>query len=134
MSGISCFAQQDREARKVAVKVSHAFTHRLAPLDRQNLLNGKLYLTVENTGYGPDFEHHSFKSFTGLQRWIKKQETPQGIPWRVVGDSPIRCRRGLCTMSLLDGQMQHSHVFLTKMWYGRVNRRVYVRRLYIMYG
>lgn len=124
---------QDQQARKLANKVSTAFFLGLQRLDRDHLVRGRLKVTIENSGGEPEYEYKSFRSFGEMQRWMKSEENDEGVPWRESGQK-LYCRKGLCTIGLVDGQMRHSHVFLTKMYYGYDKGRIFVRRLYIIYG
>jgi hypothetical protein len=46
----------------------------------------------------------------------------------------LSCRRGICSLDLVDNQMAHNHVYLTRVWYGRSKGRLYVKKVRILYG
>jgi hypothetical protein len=81
----------------------------------------------------PEFESRTFRNFTAMERWLKSEENQPGFPLRTSGDK-LSCRRGLCRLDLLDGQMMHNHVYLTRVWYGHSKRGLYVKRIKLLYG
>jgi len=129
-------AQQDKAARKLANKMSAAFSNGLRPLDQEHLLVGRLNLSIQHwitDGDMPEFESRTFKSFTAMERWLKKEENEPGFPMRTSGQK-VSCGRGLCRLDLVDGQMAHNHVYLTRVWYGSSKGRLYVKKVRILYG
>ena len=64
---------------------------------------------------------------------MKSEQDSAGAPFRDSGET-TSCRRGLCRLDLVDNQMAHNHVFLTRIWYGYSNGKVYVRKLRLLYG
>ena len=137
--GLSCaFAthaqSQDKQAKKLADKVSLAFAYGLGKLDSAKLLNGPLKLTIENSGGEVEFEYKSFRTWAAMERYMKSQSNEPGFPIRSSGDSKLSCRRGLCRLDLVDNQMAHNRVFLTKIYYGYTKGRIYVKKLYIIFG
>lgn len=132
---ISAQAQnQDKMAKKMAEKVSTAFAYDLKKLDSAHLLNGRLKLTIENSGGDVEFEYKTFRNFAAMERWLKSLVTEPGFPIRSRGDSEPRCRKGLCRLDLIDNQMAHHRVFLTKIYYGYSNGSIYVKKLYVIFG
>ena len=132
------FGQAQRHSKlrgpaKLANDVATAFSLRLGKLDRQSLLRGRLRLTMQNWIAEPEFEFKSFRNFAAMERWMKREEHQPGFPMRTSGDK-VYCRRGLCRLDLLDGQMMHHHVYLTRINYGYRNGRIYIKRLRILYG
>jgi hypothetical protein len=132
----SVHAQQDRAARKLADKVSAAFSNGLGPLDHPPLFRGPLKVTIQNWIYDVgmhEYEFKTFRSFTAMERWLKKEENQPGFPMRTSGDK-VGCSRGVCRLDLVDGQMAHNHVFLTRIWYGRSKGALYVKKIKLLYG
>ncbi|MEP7076083.1 MAG: hypothetical protein ABI878_09740 [Acidobacteriota bacterium] len=126
----------DRRALMLAETISSAFGNGLTSLDRQNLLRGHLKLTKQydiTDGDQPEFESKTFTSFAAMERWLKKEENEPGFPVRMSGEK-VTCRRGICRLDLVDNQMAHNHVFLTRIYYGYSGGRIYVKRLRILYG
>lgn len=125
---------QDKAAKKMAEKVSTAFAYDLKKLDSEYLLNGRLKLTIEYSGGDVEFEYKTFRNFAGIERWLKSLVTEPGFPIRSSGDSEPRCGKGLCRLDLIDNQMAHHRVFLTKIYYGYSKGRIYVKKLYVIFG
>jgi len=125
---------QDKKAAKLVDRVSTAFAYDLRKLDSAHLLNGKLKLTIENSGGDVEFEYKSFRNFTAMERWLKSLVVQPGFPIRSSGDAEPRCRKGLCRLDLIDNQMAHNRVFLTKMYYGFSKGSIYIKKLYIIFG
>lgn len=135
LGAISANAQnQDKKAKKMAEKVSTAFADDLKKLDSEHLLNGRLKLTIENSGGDVDFEYKTFRNFAAMERWLKSLVTEPGFPIRSSGDSGPSCRKGVCRLDLVDNQMAHHRVFLTKVYYGYSKGRIYVKKLYVIFG
>ena len=134
LCSIAVFGQsQDKQARKLADKVATAFFLGLSKLDRQSLLHSRLHLTIENSIGEPEFEYKSFRNFTAMERWMKSEENQPGFPVRMSGEK-VSCRGGRCRLDLIDGQMMHNHVYLTRIDYGYRKGRIYIKRLRILYG
>jgi hypothetical protein len=125
---------QDRQAKKLADKVSLAFAYGLGKLDSGKLLNGPLKLTIENSGGEIECEYKSFRTFAAMERYLKGESHQPGFPIRSSGDKKLSCRNGLCRLDLVDNQMAHNRVFLTKIYYGSAKGRIYVKKLYIIFG
>jgi len=125
---------QDKQAKKLADKVSLAFAYGLGKLDSEKLLNGPLKLTIENSGGEIECEYKSFRTFASMERYLKGESHQPGFPIRSSGDKQLSCRRGLCRLDLVDNQMAHNRVFLTKIYYGYTRGRIYVKKLYIIFG
>ena len=78
------FAQAQRHSKKsgprqLADKVATAFSIGIGRLDRQGLLRGRLHLTKQNWIAEPEFEYQSFRSFTAMQRSMKREENQPGF-------------------------------------------------------
>jgi hypothetical protein len=128
------FAQTDKKAMKLADKMAEAFSNGMGRPEIDALLRGRrLPLSIENSNVDPEFESKTFKSFTALERWLKSREHENGAPFRMSGER-VSCRKGLCRLDLEDGQMMHSHIYLTRVWYGYDKRGIYVKRIRILYG
>ena len=126
--------RQDNQAKKLADKVAAAFANGLGKLDSEKLLRGPLKLTIENSGGEPEHEYKTFRTFAAMERYMKRQSHEPGFPVRTSGDKKPTCRNGLCRLDLVDNQMAHNHVFLTKVYYGYAKGKIYVKRLYIIFG
>jgi hypothetical protein len=124
---------QDKTARKLADRMAASFSNGLRPLDNRHLLRGRLSVSIQNWIAEPEFESRTFKSFTAMERWLKKEENQPGFPIRTSGEN-VSCRKGLCRLDLVDNQMAHNHVYLTHVWYGYQKGRIYVKRVRILYG
>jgi hypothetical protein len=127
---------QDREALRMAEKVAAAFSNGLAPLDHRYPLRARLHVTKQYDIYDVgqrEFEYKTFRSFTAMDRWMKREQQEDGTPFRMSGQR-VSCRRGLCRLDLVDNQMAHNHVFLTRIWYGRSHGKIYIRKLRLLYG
>jgi hypothetical protein len=68
-----------------------------------------------------------------MERWMKREQQEDGTPFRMSGQR-ISCRRGLCRLDLVDNQMAHNHVFLTRIWYGYSGKKIFVRKMRLLYG
>lgn len=126
----------DKRALAMAGTISAAFSNGLTGLDRKHLLKGRLKLTRQydiTDGDQAEFESRTFGSFTAMERWLKHEETEPGFPVRMSGEK-VSCRSGICRLDLVDNQMAHNHVFLTRIYYGYAGGRIYVKRLRILYG
>jgi hypothetical protein len=127
---------QDKAARRLANKMAAAFSNGLRPLDREHLLQGRLKLSIQHwitDGDDPEYESRTFKNFSAMERWLKREENQPGFPVRMSGER-LSCRSGICSLDLIDGQMMHNHVYLTRVWYGHSKGRLYVKRIKILYG
>ena len=127
---------QDREARRLADRMSAAFFNGLGALDKEHLVRGRLHVSQQYDIYDVgqnEFESRSFRSFSGMERWMKSEEQGDGTPFRMSGEK-VSCRRGLCRLDLVDNQMSHNHVYLTRIWYGRTGGKLYVKKVRILYG
>lgn len=125
---------QDKKAKKLADKVSTAFAYDLRKLDSAKLLNGPLKLTIENSAGEVEFEYKSFRNFTAMERWLRSLVVQPGFPVRSSGDAPTRCRKGVCRLDLIDNQMAHNRVFLTRIYYGYSKGSIYIKKLYVIFG
>ena len=126
----------DKRALVLARTISAAFSNGLTGLDKRHLLRGRLKLTKQydiTDGDQPEFESKTFASFAAMERWLKKEENEPGFPIRMSGEN-VSCRRGICRLDLVDNQMAHNHIFLTRIYYGYVGGHIYVKRLRILYG
>ena len=128
---------QDKAARKLAGKMAAAFANDVRPLDRDRLLRGRLKMSIQHSiipdDSFPEYESRTFQSFSAMELWLKSEENQPGFPVRTSGER-ISCRRGVCRLDLIDGQMMHNHVYLTRVWYGRSRGRLYVKRIRMLYG
>lgn len=122
----------DKKALVLARTISTAFSNGLTGLDKRHLLRGRLKLTKQYD-ITDGLESKTFASFAAMERWLKKEENEPGFPVRMSGEN-VSCRRGICRLDLVDNQMAHNHVFLTRIYYGYVGGRIYVKRLRILYG
>ena len=126
----------DKQGRKLADTVSRAFGNGLTRLDRQLLLRGRLKLSIQHwiTDIGqPEYEARTFANFAAMERWLKREENQPGFPVRTSGEK-VSCRDGVCRLDLVDNQMAHNHVYLTRIWYGYSGGHIYVKRIKILYG
>ena len=126
---------QDRQALRLCRRVQTAFSRGLGSLDRRHLLRGHLVMTIENSGadiVDPEYETRHFATFRAMEQWLKRRENKEGAPWRLSGEKP-ECSRGRCLMYMQGGTL-HNHVYLEKMFYGYRRGRIYLKRLYVMYG
>jgi hypothetical protein len=136
---LSAFAfgqTQDRDARRLAARMSAAFFNGLGVLDKQHLVRGRLLVSQQYDIYDigqHEFDSRSFHSFTAMERWMKSEEHEDGTPFRMSGEK-LYCRRGLCRLDLVDNQMAHNHVYLTRIWYARSGGKLYVKKVRILYG
>lgn len=123
---------QDKQARKIAVAVASAFGRgQLRTLDGKKLVRGRVKLTIENSIGEPEFEHYSFRSFSAMGNWIRKQERdglPNKVVWPLVG-----CRKGVCTF-FRDGGILHNQLYLKRVLYGYRNNRIYIRGVQLLAG
>ena len=123
---------QDKQARKIAAAVAAAFGQgQLRKLDLKKLVRGRVKLTIENSIGEPEFEHYSFRSFSAMGGWIRKQERdglPNKVAWPLVG-----CRKGVCTF-FRDGGILHNQLYLKKVTYDHRNNRIYIRGVQLLAG
>ena len=130
---IPAFAQTDKEAAKLADTMAEAFSNGLDRPAIDKLLRGRLQVSIQNWIGEPEFESKRFKTFTAMERWLKSEENQPGFPVRTSGER-VSCGGGLCKLALNDGQMANNHVYLTRVWYGRDKRGLYVKKIRILYG
>jgi len=123
---------QDKQARKIAAAVADAFGKgQLRQIDRKKLLRGRVKLTIENSIGEPEYEHYSYRSFSAMGGWIRKQERdglPNKVVWPLVG-----CRKGVCTF-FRDGGILHNQLYLKKVTYGYRNGRLYISGVQLLAG
>ena len=126
----------DKQTRMLADNVATAFSNGLTKLDRRRLLRGALKLSIQYwiTDVGqPEFESKTFANFSAMEGWLKSEENEPGFPVRTSGER-VSCRSGICRLDIVDNQMAHTHVYLTRIWYGYSGGHIYGKRIRILYG
>jgi hypothetical protein len=95
-------------------------------------------IVIENSGAdiavdpNSEYERKVFKTFGEFGRWLKSQETEDGLPFRVTMPL-VGCKRGLCTYNF-DGGIDHNLLYLQKISYGYRNRRPYIKTIFLLAG
>jgi hypothetical protein len=122
-------------------KVEIGFGNRqLADLDGQHLFRGRIRFVIEHSLVDDTdpghFEIRNFRTFAAAQRWLQSRETPNEeyppVPFPSLRPL-LHCRRGVCTYDL-DGGIDHNHLYLTKIFYGRRNGQAFLKTIYLLDG
>lgn len=101
----------------------------MAAMDTDRPYRGSFKLVIEHSISGRP-ETRSFRSFAGLEAWLKRREI-DGLPMR--NNTRLKlCGRGVCnfdTSSLL-----HNNLYLKQLKYGIRGRRAYIKSIKIVDG
>jgi len=134
-------AQAQSRSKKVTIeKLEDAFStdfgiDLLGELDAKHSNPGRIKVVIENSGADiavAMYERKVFKTFGQFGRWLKSQESKDGLPFRVVMPL-VGCKRGICTYNF-DGGIDHNHLYLQKISYGYRNRRPYIKTIFLLNG
>ena len=73
----------------------------------------------------------SFTSFEQMERWLRRHEDDQGLPFRET--RKLDCSRGTCVDDL-DGGILHNQRYLKRIKYRYVGRRLYITSVLLLDG
>jgi hypothetical protein len=104
----------------------------LGTLDTKRQYRGKVRIVIEYPDADLKDLSKVFKTFERVGRWLKSMERQDGIPFRVTRPL-IGCKRGRCTYDF-DGGIDHNHLYIDKITYGYINRRPYIKTVFLLAG
>jgi hypothetical protein len=106
----------------------------LGTLDTKRQYRGKVRIVIEypEADLKPIYLSKVFKTFERVGRWLKSKEREDGTPFRVTRPL-IGCKRGRCTYDF-DGGIDHNHLYIDKITYGFINRRPYIKTVFLLAG
>ena len=133
--------QSARQITRTADRVADAYgALNLKGLDKAHLTQGNIKVIIEQSivDMGDpqwrkhQFEVKQFRSFKGLEAWLKSREHEDGLPFRVSWPR-VGCRGGYCKF-FLDGGILHNRLYLQKLAYGQRKGKVFIKTLYLLNG
>jgi hypothetical protein len=134
---------QSRSKKETIGKLEDAlstafFLDTLGELDAKRPYLGKVRVVIEHSGAdlaadpNGEFERKAFKTLGEFGRWLKSQESEDGLPFRVTMPL-LGCKRGVCTYDF-NGGILHNHLYLQKISYGYRKGRPYIKTIFLLNG